>query len=189
VVRLKEDWSWRDDSASPGGQYRADVTRSTTSADGSEDAASTVQQTTTVRRDQLTIGTRARGTASPGQWKSTVPPQYVPGQLLPLLMGKLSSTPMLLRAESFVTSEAPGAPEPLTILIRPATNTTRKAEGDPTPLRCLTAEVNGSGRVSRWYFTSGGEVECVELPGGVQRVPSDGSTIGFDFGREPGMAP
>jgi YD repeat-containing protein len=56
-------------------------------------------------------------------------------------------------------------------------------------MRCLTAEVNGSGRLTRWDFNADGEVQAVELADGVQRVPSDAHTIGFDFGKEGGMAP
>ena len=56
-------------------------------------------------------------------------------------------------------------------------------------MRCVSAQVNGSGQLSRWFFRQSGELECVEFPGGVQRVPADQNTIGFDFGKGGPMAP
>src|SRR5206468_2525652 len=110
-------------------------------------------------------------------------PQFVPGALLPLVMGKLklSGGPMLLRTESFLGCEALGLPEPLTILIRPDESaTTRKAEGESQPMRCVTAEVNGTGTVTRWYFRQSGELEYVQFPGGVQRAAAEENTVKSD---------
>ena len=75
------------------------------------------------------------------------------------------------------------AGELLTVLIRPAENaaTTHKADGETEPMRCLTAQVNGRGQVSRWYFRKTGELEYVGLSGGVRRVPSDAFAVKFDF--------
>ncbi len=180
VRRITGEFSYRD--AEP--RYRASATR--------EDAAGqnilqSLQQSTSVTGEQLILGARARGDA-PEQWNSTAPPQFVPGALLPLVLAKLPDKPMLLRSESFPGFEAVGAPEPLTLLLEPA-STTRKADADKTPMRCVAVSVNGSGQISRWFFRSSGELECVELPGGVQCTSSDQSTLEFDFGKDGQMAP
>ena len=52
-----------------------------------------------------------------------------------------------------------------------------------------TVQVNGSGRVSRWYFRSTGELESIELPGKLQRVESDLHALRVDFGRDGQMSP
>ncbi len=118
-----------------------------------------------------------------------VPPQFIPGQLFPLIVGELSPGPMLLKTESFLEYECVAAPEPLTVTIRPGPATSRKADGDEHPMRCVTAEVNGSGCLSRWYFNAAGELQSVELPGGVQRLPSDIDHLRFDFGKKGPMSP
>jgi hypothetical protein len=109
-------------------------------------------------------------------------------------MGKLAvSAPMILRTESFPAGGggAIGPAELLSVQLRPAAPdaATRKADGENEPMRCVIAEVNGTGRVSRWYFRKSGELECVEFPGGVRCVPSDQAAIGFDFGSEKRMTP
>ena len=146
-------------------------------------------QQTTVRDHGLLTTTARQGKSQPREWKSSVPAQYIPGQLLPLLMGELSAGPMVLKSESFLDFECVAAPEPFTIAIRPGPATQRKADGDEHPMRCVTAEVNGSGCLSRWYFNATGELESVELPAGVRRLPSDVDHIRFDFGQAGPMAP
>jgi hypothetical protein len=73
-------------------------------------------------------------------------------------------------------------------MIRPGVNTTRIADGEDKPMRCVAAEVNGSGRVTRWFYRSSGELELIELPGGVVAAPSSEGTVRFNFPKGP-MAP
>jgi hypothetical protein len=73
--------------------------------------------------------------------------------------------------------------------VRRDVNPTRKADGDDEPMRCVTAEVNGSGRVSRWYFRSTVELELIELSGGVTLTPSSRGSINFAFGQSSTMSP
>jgi hypothetical protein len=183
IQRITRQWAYRDGPAPAAGQYRADMVREISG--GRADNA--IQQTTSVRNGQFATVVRS----AHGRRESTLslPDAFVPGELLPLLMGRLPDTPMLLRTESFPTCQACGAPEPLTILIRRDSQSTRKAEGQAQPMRCLSAEVNGSGRLSRWYFGSDGELECIELPGEIQQLPSDSHTIGFDFADDRMMTP
>jgi hypothetical protein len=185
VSRLTDEFAYRDSD----GKYHADVKRNDSDNEG---VRSSLQQTTNATADQVSIGVHLRDTPT-APAKSSPPANFVPGALLPQLMGKIRVTsPMILRTESFPGGyEAAGPPELLTVLIQPTADnaTTRKADGETEPMRCVTAEVNGSGRVSRWFFRKSGELEYVEFPGGVQRVPSDQAAIGFDFGHDKRMAP
>ncbi|MEO6434328.1 MAG: hypothetical protein ABIP55_01015 [Tepidisphaeraceae bacterium] len=190
ITRISGAFSRKDAD----GLYESDVTCN--EAGGGR--THVLQQSTQLRGGQITI--LARTPARPlGQWKMPAPPQFVPGALLPLVMDDLFPAPasdeadvgkvMLLRSESFVGFEAVATPLPIAIVVRAVANPSRKAEGEDQPMRCLEAEVNGSGVVSRWYFRASGEVECVEFPGGMQRVSSDSKAIRFDFGSEGLMAP
>ncbi len=180
VVREQRDWTLQAD----GRQYFSD-TRRVLKVDEEEQ---TLRQVCNLKAGQISLNVQSQSNTI-AQWKLPAPAQYLPGQLIVQLMGKLSPGPMLLKTESFLDAETVGPLEPLSVIIRPAPPSTRKAEGDDQPLRCVTAQVNGSGRVSRWYFRDNGELESVELPGGVRRVESDLGAIRMDFGMNGQMAP
>src|SRR5262249_7101392 len=128
------------------------------------------------------------------QWKSTAPPQFVPGALLPLLLEKLAADgkSMLIRTDSFPGFETVGAPEPLTLRIEPGPAVPGQSDGEKTektPMRSLTIEVNGRGQISRWFFRADGEIDRVELPLGVEGAPSNEERLKFVFGKDGQMAP
>jgi hypothetical protein len=186
VSRLTGKFTYKDAD----GGYDAELTRVESDA---EDTRTSIHQTATTAGDQLSLATQVRD-APVTTWKTVLPPNYIPGALLPLVIGKINAAgaPLIVRTESFPGGgEAVGAAELLSVLIRPAPAdaTTRKADGESEPMRCVTAEVNGSGRVSRWYFRKSGELEFVEFPGGVRCVLSDQAAVGFNFGNEKRMTP
>jgi hypothetical protein len=88
---------------------------------------------------------------------------YVPGGLLPLVLGKLPNKKMVLRSESFLGIAAAAAP-PLLIL-SPTADESRTMPGQQKPMRCWSIEVNGTGLVSHWYFDEAGQLMIVDLPG------------------------
>jgi hypothetical protein len=184
VTRVTGEWNLFPDKP----EYTADDSRSTSSGTGT-DSGDALRQGARLRNGQLALTVNPTG-AVMGQWKMPTPSQFVPGGVLPLVMGKLEPGPLLLKTESFPGGwECIGAPQPLSVIIRPDPQSTRKAEGEDKPLRCVTAQVNGSGRVSRWYFRSTGELESVEFAGKVQRVESDLHALRVDFGRDGQMSP
>jgi hypothetical protein len=146
------------------------------------------QQTATLNGANLILAAHPHGEEGE-QSKLTAPPQFVPGALLPMLLNKLGDKPMLIRTDSFPGFETVGAPEPLMLRIQPGASTSEKTHDETTLMRCLTVEVNGSGQISRWYFGGDGELDRVELPGGVQGVPSNEERLKFDFGKDGQMAP
>jgi hypothetical protein len=179
IVRISGQWEVRDPRS-----YVLDITGTQTQGE----RTITVQQKTVLQRNTLTTSYRSPR-ALVKEWKSPMPPQFVPGALLQVLVGQLQPGPMLLKTESFIDCQLVATPEPLTVTIRPGPTTQRKAEGDDKPMRCVTAEVNGAGRVSRWYFNSTGELQYIELAGGLRCQPSDSKSIQFDFGKDGAMAP
>lgn len=180
VARINGHWEMRD-----GRSYTSDLTM-TQSRVG---RIATIQQKTTLAKGQLAFALKHAGTSPVKEWKLAAPTQFIPGELLRLAMGQLAPGPMLLKTDSFVDCPFIAAPEPLTVTIRPGPVTQRKADGDEQPMRCVMAEVNGSGRVSRWYFDSAGELQSIDLPQGLQAQPSNDNTIRFDFGKDGQMAP
>ena len=181
VTRIQSHWTIKPD----GQQYHADVTR--TDMRGQE--SDVLRQVTMLRGSQLSISVQSHS-ATIAQWKMPAPAPFIPGPLLAQVMGGLADGPMLLRTDSWIDDAAAIGPlEPLSLVVRTVPNTSRKAEGEDKPMRCLSVQVNGSGRVSRWFFRKGGELETVELPGGVQRSGSELDTIRFDFGHDSQMTP
>ena len=183
MTRLSGQFRYSDAAAT----YESDVTRNDTQG---ADATRSIRQVTTLGDGQLTI-VLSTPSRSIGQWKSPAPAAFIPGALLPLVLEQFLSVkqPVLVRSESFPGLEAIGAPQPLTILLRPVKNQARKAEGEDMPMRCLEVEVIGSGMVSQWYFRKSGVVECVDLPAGVQRTGSDSNAIRFAFDQDARMSP
>jgi hypothetical protein len=183
IQRITGQWELRGELRDPR-SYVIDVTGTQSQGERSI----TVQQKTTLQHNTLTISFRSAKSLVK-EWRTAPPPQYIPGALLTVILGQLQPGPMLLKTESFIDCQLVASPEPLTVTIRPGPTTTRKAEGDEHPMRCVTAEVNGAGRLSRWYFRSTGELECIELAGGVRCMPSDSKSIQFNFGKDGAMAP
>lgn len=186
VTQAVCDFSYRD--AVP--HYKSAVTRTESPAPRDGGPPQQYRQTTALAGVDLTFTMKVPANPSPAQWKALpLPGQFVPGPLLPLVMGQLKDDPMLLRTDGFPRYEALGAPDPLGVIIRPDPTSTRKAAGEDQPMRCLSVQVNGSGVTSRWFFRKTGELEVVEWPGGLQMIRSDQPTIGFNFAKDSLLAP
>ena len=98
-----------------------------------------------------------------------VPPsQFVPGCFLPALLGKLSDTPMILRTESFVGCDGAALPELLTLLIWHDPDAPAKPDETGQPMQCLSVSVNGTGRISRWYYDRDGNLRYIDLADGLR---------------------
>jgi hypothetical protein len=180
IVHVTEAWHCDDGM----NEYRADVTRLEGATSPQDRPAETIAQHTQLSNGKISISiSRGRTMFQPA------PPQYVPGGILPVLIGKLSDKPMILRSESFPGFDALAAPTLLTLVIRPASDVPRTAEGETKPMRCVSVQVNGSGQLSRWYYRENGDLECVAFPDGVQLLRSDSSSIQFTFHQDSLMMP
>ena len=171
-VRLVHEFRYDDE----GPQYDSGITRIQLDSGVSFEA----NQKVSLADGSLVLSYR-HPPAKPLEWTGAARPQFVPGALLPLVMGKLSSDPMILLTDSFPGVEGIGPAEPLTVIVRPAGRESRVAKTDAGPMRCVTARVNGSGSVSRWYFRASGELEAVAWPGGVTQAASDEKVVRNNF--------
>jgi hypothetical protein len=62
-------------------------------------------------------------------------------------------------------------------------------KADAGPLRVLTAEVNGSGEISRWCYRADGTLDHIDAAGGLRVLRSDELEIGALFKDEPMLKP
>jgi hypothetical protein len=131
----------------------------------------------------IRLFSRTRTVADGG---GTAPPQFVSGAWLPMLVGKLTSAPMILKSDAFLAREPIGAPVPMLLLVQPVTEQPPSNDADNAPLRCISVRVNGSVESSRWYVRPNGEIHHVACARGVQRTHSDEKTISFTFGADAG---
>ena len=97
------------------------------------------------------------------------PEPFVPSGWLPLVLGKLSDKPMVLRTESFIGCDGASHPELLTLYIN---------HGSSTAMRCVTVTVNGTGRISRWWYDLDGSLGYIDFANGMRAQRGD-----------PGMPP
>lgn len=147
-------------------------------------------QHATALEEKVVIDTSAETAVRPVP-AGPIPPGFVPGAWLRLVMDNLSSKPMILRTDLFfVGHDRPCPAEPMTVLVRPGRPASDEADPAPgRPVRTLHVQVNGSGESSEWGFDDQGDLVRIDLPGGahVERVQRD--TIRYTFADDPRMVP
>lgn len=117
------------------------------------------------------------------------PTNFIPGPWLALALGQLGDEPIVVRTDCFPGFEPALKGGLMTLLIEPSDEFQRPAEDGSGPMRCLTVKVNGSGEISRWYFTPDKQVAQVDFIGGLHRKPSDEKYINYTFGDDVGLRP
>jgi len=126
---------------------------------------------------QLTTLVR-RGSEVVAKWAGKVPEAYVPGALLPVLIGSLPFEPMILRTESALDPDGLACGTPLVLLLEPAFDAPRTLPGEKEGMRCWSVHVNGTSKSSRWYIDSEGILDSISFAGGLNfhRVEHAAST-------------
>jgi hypothetical protein len=180
MILVTDDWSASVDLS----QYRCESSRS----DSVEASAGSLHQAVELRRGTLLMGAIG-DSRSAARWKTAAPPQFVPGALVPLMIGKLSATPLLLSSDSFLGYEGIMPPGPLTLIVRPAGENSSSSEGEAIKLRVVSVEVSGSGQISRWYLQQDGQLDHIEFAGGVRRTKSTQTAVKFEFAHDATMKP
>ncbi len=108
------------------------------------------------QRTELANGSLTTIVRNAGLTTFPQPAQYVPGALLPQVLGRLRGERLILRIEScLVVGNAPA--RGLLILIV-----------DPGAEASVRLIVNGTGEVTRWHFDTDGHLQLIELPDEVQ---------------------
>ena len=94
-------------------------------------------------------------------------PAFLLSRYLPGALFRLTASPTALWTDCFPGVEAELFPSPLLLLA--------SRGGDQDGLRCVVAQVNGTGRQSRWYFKASGAVDHADFAGDLHlRVSSEG---------------
>ena len=94
MSRLTDEFAY---SNSGGHRYHAEVKLDESDEEG---VRVSLRQTTNTTGDRCRSAS-VRNTPA-AMWKSSVPANYIPGELLPLVMGKIrATTPLIVRTDSF----------------------------------------------------------------------------------------
>lgn len=91
---------------------------------------------------------------------------YVPGGLLPMILGKLPLEPIILSTDSFPAT-AGASPGVILLRLEPAFDMPRKLPGAAEPMRCWSITPSGCGESSRWYVDEKGKLQAVAFAGKV----------------------
>jgi hypothetical protein len=144
-------------------------------ADGS------MKQITLLENDELTTELSLAG-GKPATYKRSVPPQFVPGAWLAMLVPQLRADagPMILRTDYFPPRTGPCPADPLSLLV--SFESSRASGAQPPDERIVTIHVNGSGQMSRWHIDEQNVVTRIDWPDGVTARLSDEKTIRLYFG-------
>jgi hypothetical protein len=115
-------------------------------------------QRAAVQRWELRDGTlRNLLSAEPG---NPAPAQYVPGAWLPMVLSAATSgQPMLIKTESFVGSDGVSPAGLMTLYVAPVPD---------TPMPCVAVTVNGTGRVTRFWYATDGSLRYVDFAGNLR---------------------
>ncbi|MGE5611677.1 MAG: hypothetical protein ACM359_20685, partial [Bacillota bacterium] len=108
-----------------------------------------------------------QGEAVVGQASGDVPEAYVPGVLLPLVMGRLPYEPMVLRTESILMPGGSASAQPMVLVLEPDFDLPKVPPGQDEAMRCWRVQVSGSGQVSRWYIDGEGRLDSIDFADGV----------------------
>jgi len=126
------------------------------------------EQWVNVERGRLTLkaGEVSREMATPGQ--------YVPGALLPLVLRELAERPALVKTESYVGLDTLAPAGLLTLFVTRLTDSPVRLDENGDAMDCVTVSVNGTGQVSRWYFSADHALRFIDFPGGLKAQAGEG---------------
>jgi hypothetical protein len=101
------------------------------------------------------------------QASGTVPEAFVPGALLPLVIGHFPYEPMILRTESILMPGESVSARPMVLVLEPDFDLPKVPPGQDEAMRCWRVQVSGSGQVSRWYVDGEGRLDSIDFADGV----------------------
>jgi hypothetical protein len=109
------------------------------------------------------------------------PAAFVLSRYLPQALFNITTQPAAFWTDRFVGVEGELFPTPLLLLAH-------RVEG-AGPLRCVEAEVNGTGEVSRWYFAPDGSFDHADFAGDLHLRPSKQAAIESAFAGDRRLTP
>jgi len=169
-TRFEQTWSAAADLSTYQVTTSREVTRGTSAR-----SRTRFEQRVNVDRGRMTIAVDV-GTSLPDV---AAPPQYVPGAIVPLVMRELAERPALIRTESFTGIETVAPGGLLTLFVTRLADAPQRLDDAGEPMECVTVGVNGTGVVSRWYYTAGDEpgsreLRFIDFAGGLKAAAGGG---------------
>lgn len=158
-IQFEQQWSIASDFA----RYQITTQRETRRA--AAFSKSRLEQSFSYDKGRMTLAY----TPGPSQADVPAPRQYVPGALLPMLLHDLAEKPCLVRTESFVGPYTLAPPGLLTLFITRLTDAPLRRDETGQPMDCISVSVNGTGQVSRWYYSPQDHtLRFIDFAGGVR---------------------
>jgi YD repeat-containing protein len=164
-TRFEQTWSVAADLSS----YQVTTSREVTRG-GNQRPRHSFEQRVAVDRGRLTLAADV-GASLPDM---PVPAQYVPGAIVPLVVRELAERPTLVRTESFAGVETVAPPGLLTLFVTKLSDAPMRLDDDGEPMECVTVSVNGTGVVSRWYYSAEHELRFIDFAGGLKAAGGAG---------------
>jgi len=105
------------------------------------------------------------------EYPATMPrsPAFVSSAHFPGLLATIRQLPAALWTDRFPGNEADPFAAPILLLVR--------GGPDAGPLRCIEAQIDGTGQISRWYFRPDGALDHADFPGQLTLRPSTPGAI------------
>jgi hypothetical protein len=119
----------------------------------------------------------------------TVPPNYVPGGWLPMILPKLVDRPMIIRTDSFSDYAFAQPRDFLTITLRPEPNQARPTDDSGTKLQCVSVQVSGSVEKALWFYRPDGTLDGADYPDSQHMIRSDEHDIAMQFAHNESLKP
>jgi hypothetical protein len=131
---------------------------------GNQFPKQTPEQRVTVENGRMTLASFG-GRSQPD---AATPSQYVPGALLPMVVRELADKPSLIKTESFVGLETVAPSGLLTLFVTRLSDPPTRKDENGDPMECVTVSVNGTGEVSRWYYSGDHVLRFIDFAGGMK---------------------
>lgn len=158
-TQFEQQWSVAADFS----RYQITTQRETHRAGGF--SKKTLEQSFSQDKGRFTLAY----TPGPSLNDVAAPAQFVPGALLPMLLRELAEKPALLRTESFVGIDTVAPPGLLTLFVTRLTDAPLRRDERGEPMDCISVSVNGTGVVSRWYYSPQDQgLRFIDFAGGVR---------------------
>ena len=87
---------------------------------------------------------------------------------MPMVVRELADKPSLIKTESFVGLETVAPSGLLTLFVTRLSDPPTRKDENGDPMECVTVSVNGTGEVSRWYYSGDHVLRFIDFAGGMK---------------------
>jgi hypothetical protein len=179
IISIAQEWV-----SSPDLKVHAASVVEKVAMDSDAATAEDFRQVLHIRRGRVEITVSANGQPAP-ILEAPLPPEFIPGAWIPQLLGHFATSPMMIRTESLLGTEADFATAFQTVTVTPEA----PPSGSDAGTRVFALEVNGTGKLSRWTIRPDGQLDRVDFADGIYCERSDIEAIRLTFNGDARMSP